>query len=508
MVSPDGYADRRQALSVLVAASLSLGAPLAALTHPVHTESRPPLDPVLADLHRRTFDYFWHTTSAANGLAPDNWPNPRFCSIAATGFALAACCIGARSGYVPRAAAAARVLTTLRTFWNGPQGGATSGVIGHKGFFYHFLHMDSALRYGNVELSSIDTSLFLMGALSAAAFFDGPDTAEREIRKLGVALYERVDWTFMAHDNALISMGWHPEPGLPDHDARGLIVRDWDRYNEGMMVNLLALGSPTHPVPARNWASWIASVDGTWGPNFGEPHLGFSPLFGHQYSHCWYDFRGIADAYMRGRESDYFVNSHRATIAQRNYAIANPGGFRDYGADVWGLTACRGPGDVTVTVDGRTREFHGYGARGPQTGDHESFDDGTIAPTAGASSIPFAPDICIPLIHNLRRRYGADIYGRYGFTDAFNPSFPRSRHAPEGSTRPRAGWIADAYLGIDQGPILVMLENHRSGMIWDMLCRGATTGPIMRRGLIAAGFTAVAPAGRWLDAHMMESADA
>ena len=421
------------------------------------------LDPVLADLHRRTFDYFWVSTNPTNGLAPDNWPNPDFCSIAATGFALTAACIGAESGYVSRTAAAQRVLTTLRTFWRLPQGDATSGTIGHKGFFYHFLHMDSGLRYKNVELSSVDTTLFILGALSAGAYFYRPSAAEAEIRKLAIALYERIDWTFMAHPSGLVSMGWHPEPGMPDHDANGLINRNWDRYNEGMMVNLLALGSPTHPVPASNWKAWMATLDGTWGTNFGETYLGFSPLFGHQYSHCWYDFRGIADPYMRARGIDYFINSQRATIAQRNYAIQNPGGFRDYGADVWGLTACRGPGDASVKVGDRTIEFHGYSARGPQTGDHESIDDGTIAPTAGASSIAFTPDICTSLIHNLRRRYGDEIYGRYGFTDAFNPTFPRTLKPHDGSVKPRAGWVADAYLGIDQGPILLMLENYRSG---------------------------------------------
>lgn len=450
-------------------------------------------DAVLADLHRRTFAYFWETTDARTGLAPDNWPDPDFCSIAATGFALAAYPVGVRSGYVSRRAAAQRTLATLRTFWHGPQGDAQSGVIGHKGFFYHFLHMDSALRYKDVELSSVDTTLFLLGALGAAAFFDGPAAAEAEIRTLAIALYARVDWTFMARDNGLISMGWHPGAGLTE--------RSWDRYNEGMMVNLLALGSPTHPAPPRNWVSWMATLDGTWGTNFGAPHLGFSPLFGHQYTHCWYDFRGIADAYMRRYGSDYFINSRKATEAQRNYAIKNPGGFADYGADIWGLTACRGPGEASATIGGRRFDFHGYGARGPQVGDHESFDDGTIAPTAGASSIAFAPEICTALIHQLRRRYGAEIYGRYGFTDSFNPSFPRTITPREGGIAPRTGWVANTQLGIDQGPILLMLENYRSGLVWDSFCRSALTGPIVRRGLQAAGFVPVAPAGRWLGAR-------
>lgn len=149
-------------------------------------------------------------------------------------------------------------------------------------------------------------------------------------------------------------------------------------------------------------------------------------------------------------------------------------------------------------MHGRDVAFHGYSARGPQVGDGEGVDDGTIAPTAGGGSIVFAPEVVTPLIHSLRSRYGTDVYGEYGFTDAFNPSVPADQPLREGRHAPRAGWVADAYLGIDQGPILLMLENHRSGLIWDLFCRSAVTGPIVRRGLRAAGFQAVAPTGTWL----------
>ena len=452
------------------------------------------LDPVLADLHRRTFDFFWETTDSRTGLAPDNWPDPDYASIAANGFALTAYAIGVHAGYVARGEAARRALVALRTFWNGAQEGAPEASTGYKGFFYHFLDPATGRRSGRSELSSVDTTLFLLGALSVAAFFDRADATESEIRRLGLALYARVDWRFMARQTGLVSMGWHPGAASVD----GLIARSWDRYNEGMMVYLLALASPTSAIGAGAWGAWSATIGGTWGTNYGQTYLGFSPLFGHQYSHCWYDFRGIADAFMRGHGIDYFVNSQRATRAQRAYAIANPQGFRDYGADVWGLTACRGPGFAALDVDGRKVQFHGYAARGPQTGDKESVDDGTIAPTAGVSSIAFAPDICVPLIHSLRARYGAEIYGRYGFTDAFNPSFPRDAPHRDGAIRARAGWVADAYLGIDQGPILLMLENYRSGFVWDLFCRSALTGPIARRGLRAAGFRPVSGAGQWL----------
>lgn len=284
------------------------------------------LDPVLADLHHRTFRYFWETADPDTGLAPDNWPGPDFCSVAALGFALSAYPIGVESGYVSRAAAAGKTLQALRTIWNGPQGAGVAGVTGYKGFLYHFLDMKTARRFKTVELSSVDTTLFLLGALTAAAYFDGPGADEAEIRKLGVGVYERVDWSFLARPNGLISMGWHPENGGT------LIARNWDRYNEGMMVYLLALASPTHK--AGDWQAWAATIGGNWAPNGGAPHLGFAPMFGHQYSHCWYDFRGVADAFLRGKGIDYFENSRRATLAQRSYAIRNPGGFKDYGADV------------------------------------------------------------------------------------------------------------------------------------------------------------------------------
>jgi hypothetical protein len=465
--------------------------------------SKPPqpvvFDKLLADIHRRTFNYFWESANPSNGLSADNWPGPNFCSIAATGFALTAYCIGDDSGYITREEATGRVVTTLRTFWNTPQGPEERGMAGHKGFFYHFLDMYSAERFKNVELSSVDTALFLCGALTAAAYFDGDSAIEAEIRDLAMNIYDRVDWTFMMRDNGLVSMGWHPEKGLKGHDDRGLIDRNWSQYNEGMLVYLLGMGSRTHPLPAKSWQSWMATLDGNWGTHGGEPHLGFSPMFGHQYSHVWYDFRGIADAYMRGKGIDYFINSQRATVAQRTYAIKNPAGYRDYGPDIWGLTASRGPGNVKAMADGRMVEFHEYGARGPQTGDKESFDDGTLAPTAALGSIPFAPDICTQAAHAMVSRYGNDLYGWLGFYDAFNPTYGATgRMSATGMVHARAGWVAYEYLGIDQGPILAMLENYRSGLVWDRFNRSPLTGPLVKRAFLAAGFKPVAPTGAWL----------
>lgn len=448
------------------------------------------LDPVLAELHRRTFDYFWQSMDPDTGLHPDNWPNPNFCSIAAVGFGLSAHVIGVQSGYVSRAEAARRARLTLQTLWSAPQGPQDVAVSGHKGFFYHFLDMKTALRFKTCELSSVDTALMMAGALTCAAFFDGADADESEIRRLAQALYDRIDWTFLERDSGLISMGWRPESGL--------IERNWDRYNEGMLVYLLALGSSTHPIRPEAWANWMQTLPPCWGENFGQTYLGFSPLFGHQYSHVWYDFRGIADAFMRSHQSTYFDNSRQATLAQYAYARQNPGGFKGYGP-VWGLTACQGPGYIKAKVGKRDIQFNGYGARGIQDGDNESFDDGTIAPTAGISSIVFTPELSTALVHTLRERYGDEIYGELGFVDAFNPSFPPDLEPEEGHVAPRAGWVAKGFLGIDQGPILCMLENYRSGLIWDLMCRSAFSGPGVRRAFKLAGFEPVAPEGAWLN---------
>jgi hypothetical protein len=272
-------------------------------------------------------------------------------------------------------------------------------------------------------------------------------------------------------------MGWKPEEGFFTYDWRG--------YNEAMIVIVLALGSPTHPVAPDAWGEYTKS--GRWGTFYGQTHLLFAPLFGHQYSHVWIDFRGIRDAVMREHGSDYFENSRRATVAQRAYAIANPGGFRDYGADVWGLTACDGPLDGTLSLDGRARTFMGYAARGATEGDVR--DDGTIAPTAALSSIVFTPELSTAALREMHRRYGDHLYARYGFVDAFNPTLRQPSGVKTGHVDPALGWFDVDSLGIDQGPIVAMIENYRSGLVWKMMRKN----PHIVRGLRRAGFT-----GGWL----------
>jgi hypothetical protein len=313
--------------------------------------------------------------------------------------------------------------------------------------------------------------------LFAAEYFDGDDPQEVELRQIAQTLLGRAEWTWISPRAPAVSMGWKPESGF--------LAYDWIGYDEAMILYLLALASPTHPVEPAAWQRWTSKYDERWGTAYGQEHLQFPPLFGHQYSHLWVDFRGLADEYLRRRGLDYFENSRRATLAQRAYAIANPDGWAGYGADVWGLTACDGPGDVELSYGGRTRTFRGYAARGMA-----SYDDGTLAPTAMLSSLPFAPEVVLPGLAALRAKYGEAIYGEYGFLDAFNPSFTFEGKAAAGRLVPGVGWVDVDYLGIDQGPILAMVENYRSDLIWRVM-RGSQ---MLRLGLTRAGFT-----GGWLE---------
>ena len=434
-------------------------------------------DAFLDDVQRRTFRYFWETTNPANGLAHDRYPTRAFASMAAVGFALTAYPIGVQRRFVDRPAAAARVLATLRFLDRAPQGEAPRGMTGHRGFFYHFVDMERGERFERVELSTIDTALLLGGILFCRGYFDRP--AEREIGELADRIFARVDWRWaMARPN-VVSLGWHPETGF--------IGYDWIAYSEAMLVYVLALGAPDHAVPAEGWAAWSAGLPRHWGDADGQTFVRFPPLFGHQYSHVWVDFRGIRDAFMRDKGIDYFENSRRATLAHYAYAQANPMAWRGYGPRLWGLTACDGPADATLDLDGRSRTFRSYAARGPG-----QFDDGTVAPTAAGGSMPFAPELCLPALRAMRDDHGADLYGAYGFLDALNPSFTDATvRLTHGRVVPGRGWYDTDHLGIDQGPILAMIENHRSGLVWEVM-RG---DPHVRRGLERAGFT-----GGWLAA--------
>ncbi|MBO0952218.1 glucoamylase family protein [Fibrella forsythiae] len=425
----------------------------------------------LDSLQRDTFRYFWETANPSNGLIPDRAPTPSFSSVAAVGFGLTTYLVGVERGYVTRKQAADRTLATLRFFASAEQSDKATGVTGYKGFFYHFLDMKTGKRFKQVELSTIDTALLLGGILSAQTYFDRNVPEEKEIRMLAEQIYGRTDWTWFQHNSPFVSMGWHPE--------KGFIPSDWHGYNEAMLLYVLALGSPTHPVGSDVWPAWTKGYE--WATFQGQPHVNFDPLFGHQYSHVWIDFRGIKDDYMTKKGIDYVENSRRATYANRAYCLANPDKWTDYSATIWGLTACDGPKDTTVAG----RSFFSYRARGAAS--QQIVDDGTIAPTAAGGSLAFAPDICLPALRSMKTRYGSKLYGQYGFRDAFNPTYRYPSAFANGPTT--TGWFDVDYLGIDQGPIVLMAENLRTNFVWNLMKKN----PHIRRGLQRAGFK-----GGWL----------
>jgi hypothetical protein len=421
-------------------------------------------DPFLNELEERTFKFFWETANPKNGLIPDRYPTPSFASIAAVGFGLTAYPIGVERGYITRAAARDRVLVTLRYF-------AHSAPNEH-GFFFHFMDMNTGARTNDSEISTVDTALLLGGVLFCQSYFDGRSAREAEIRKLADEIYRRVDWTWAQPRPPAVALAWTPEEGFSGMDWRG--------YNEAMLVYLLALGSPTHPISPDAWTQWTSTYDKHWGTLYDQTYLSFAPAFGHQYTHVWVDFRGIRDAYMREHGLDYFENSRRATLAQRRYAIANPLHWEAYGKNIWGMSASDGPGPVQEPYLGKETSFLKYAARGVGIG--RIVDDGTIAPTAAISSLPFAPEIVLPATLEMYHRFGSSIYSSYGFLDAFNPSFRDPAN--------QSGWVDPDYLGIDQGPILAMIENYRSDLVWRVM----RSNPYLRQGLERAGFS-----GGWLN---------
>ena len=448
---------------------------LACAGSPEFTSTRPPVlgtswDPFLDTLQERTLKWFLDVTPQSTGLTPDRQPTPSPSSVAAVGFALTAYPIAAERKLITRMEAATRTLTTLRFLWKLPQNDKTSGVSGFRGFYYHFIDTETGLRAWNCELSTVDTGWLLAGVLFCQSYFDREDPAESEIRALSDSLYRRVDWQWAMGTTKGVVMGWTPENGF-----HSMI---WHGYNEAMIVYILALGSPTHPVPASVWDEWTATY--TWAQHEGREYVNFMALFGHQYSHAWIDFRGIKDAYMRGKGIDYFENSRRATYAQHEYARTNPGRWIDYSDSIWGWTACDGPRDTTFIVRGLKRGFRSYSARG--TSVVENVDDGTIAPTAAAGSLPFAPEICIPALKAIRNRYGDKVWKNHGFVDAFNPTYMTDA-TPD-------GWFDVDELGIDQGPIALMIENLRDNFLWEIMKKN----PYIVHGLERAGFS-----GGWLN---------
>jgi hypothetical protein len=419
---------------------------------------------LLDRFQRAAFGYFLAECNPANGLVADTSRPDAPASIAVVGFALSSYPIAVERAWMTRADAAARTLVTLRFFWNSLQG-EQPDAIGYKGFYYHFLDMQSGRRVWQSELSLIDTTLLLAGVLTASIYFSESTPGENEIRELADALYRRVDWQWAQGGRATVRQGWKP--------GSGFLHYGWDGYNEATVLYVLGLASPTHPLPDNSYAAWTATYQ--WENIYDYDLLYAGPLFIHQFSHAWVDFAGIRDRFMREKGSDYFVNSRRATYVQREYAYRNPHGYAGYGENCWGFSAGDGPGFRVLRVDGRRRRCFGYAARGVPYGP----DDGTIAPSAALASLPFAPELALPALRHLCQRY-PEMVRDSRLPSGFNPTL-----ADSGPT----GWVSEGYFGLDQGIIVLMVENYRTGLIWKLM-RECT---YIRTGLHRAGFE-----GGWL----------
>lgn len=418
-------------------------------------------------LERDTFGYFVHEANPGNGLIPDNTRYGSPSSIAAVGLGLSTYPVASERGYLTREEAARKTLSTLRFFRDSPHGPGPD-TTGHRGFYYHFLDMKTGRRARECELSTIDSAILLAGMLAAASYFDRDRSEEQEIRKIAEALYRRADWRWAANGGATVTHGWTPE--------KGFLPYRWTGYNEAIILYVLALGSPTFSLPAKGYPVWTSTY--RWLQVYGHEYLYAGPLFIHQLSHIWIDFRGIQDAFMREKGIDYFENSRRATYVHQEYAIRNPRQFTGYGRTSWGITASDGPGELVRKVRGRRRRFYAYRARGVPYGP----DDGTLSPWAVAASIPFAPEIVVPTLDAFDEEHPG-VRSEYGFLCSFNPTLGDG-------TSSGKDWIANGYYGLDQGPVVLMIENYRSGLTWRLMRRC----PYVVTGLARAGFS-----GGWLD---------
>ena len=421
-------------------------------------------DALLDRIQRNAFEYFIRNTNPDNGLVADTTRAGSPSSIAVVGFALSAYPVGVERGWMTRADAVERTLVTLRFFMNSDQSG-NAGATGFHGFYFHFLDMQRGTRVWLSEVSLIDTAFLLAGVLTAAAYFTVETHDESELRRLAHALYQRVDWRWAQRDGSAVVHGWKPECGFLNYG--------WDGYSEAILLYVLGLGSPTHALTEASFRAWTMTYQ--WENLYGFDFLYAGPLFIHQFSHAWIDFRGIQDEFMREKRCDYFENSLRATYVQREYACRNPHSFAGYSANCWGVSAGDGPSAPMQWVAGRRQAFYGYAARGVPYGP----DDGTISGSAMLSSLVFAPEIVLPTLRNFVDNASANADQRI-HASGFNPMVTDG--APD-------GWISQGAFGLDQGMIVLMIENYRSGLLW----RLGHSNPYVRSGLKRAGF-----AGGWL----------
>ncbi len=418
----------------------------------------------LDQLQRAAFGYFLQTMNPANGLIADTSRDNSPCSIAVVGFALSVYPVAVERGWMARADAVERSLTVLRFFHDSDQSGS-SEATGYKGFYYHFLDMHTGARVWRSELSTIDSALLVAGALTAGRYFTANTPEETEMRELVEALYLRVDWRWSQGGAATIRQGWKPESGFLHYG--------WDGYNESIVLYVLAMGSPTHSLEDDCYEAWTATYQ--WEHLYGYDVLYAGPLFVHQFSHAWIDFRGIQDRFMREKRSDYFENSRRATEVQREYARRNPHGFAGYDENCWGLTACDGPSHQLPQLANDRRRLFGYAARGVPYGP----DDGTLGGWAALASLPFAPEAALCAAGAMLRRY-PEMLPAQQYTSSVNPTL---------ASAGRGAWVSDGHFGLDQGIVVMMIENHRTQLIWRLM----RDCPYIGAGLRRAGFR-----GGWL----------
>ena len=416
-------------------------------------------DALLDRLQRDAFNYFLQNINPSNGLIADTTRDGAPSSIAVVGFALSAYPVGIERGWIERSDAVQRTLVALRFFMDSDQSGSPDAT-GYQGYYFHFLDMRSGKRVWLSELSLIDTAFLVAGVLTAAAYFTADTSAETELRRLANALYHRVDWRWAQRDGAAVMHGWKPECGFLHYG--------WEGYSEAILLYVLGLGSPTHALTEQSFPAWTVTYQ--WENLYGHEFLYAGPLFIHQFSHAWIDFRGIRDQFMREKGCDYFENSRRATYVQREYATRNPRSFAGYTADCWGLSAGDGPSVEPRLVAGRRQAFYGYAARGVPYGP----DDGTIAGSSTLSSLVFAPEIVLPALRKMMAGGpgdGGESLRASGFNATISEAGPK-------------GWISEGSFGLDQGMIVLMIENYRSGLPW-RLGRGVAC---IRTGLRRAGF--------------------
>lgn len=410
--------------------STAPAAPTLFTSDPTKYRFSPEEETFLEEVERASFQYFWEEVNPTTGLVRDRSlmagkEGRTTASIAATGFALTALCIADRRGWADGKAIRERVCNTLRF--------AGTHMTREHGFFFHFMNMNTAERVFQCEMSSVDTAIFLCGALTCAAYFD-----DAEIRDLAAAIYDAVDWPWLLQgNNKTVSMGWKPE--------HGFVKTRWDSYSELMMIYLLGMGSATHALPPETWDAWARTYFEFNGIRYIGAH---APLFVHQYSHAWFDFRGKRDKY-----ADYFTNSMIATKVHKLWCLELAEQFPDYSENLWGISA--------------SDSAKGYTAWGgpPAMGKI----DGSIVPCAAGGSLAFLPEETLRVLQTIREKYSERAWGKHGFVDAFNPL---------------TNWTSPDVLGIDAGITLVMAENARTGFVWEQFMKNE----MAKRGMARAGF--------------------